>query len=97
MTSRRTYGGRGSAARVITSIGGIFALIEIVYILMLIFGANHANGFFNLVKSIAEPLALFFPGLFSFASANLTVIVNYGLAAAFWLVITGIIARILGR
>lgn len=97
MTSRRTYSGRGSAARVITSIGGVFALIEIVYILMLVLGANHANGFFTLIRSVAEPLALFFPGLFSFASANLTVIVNYGLAAAFWLVITGLLARILGR
>jgi hypothetical protein len=42
-------------------------------------------------------LALFFPGLFSFDSYNLSVIVNYGLAAVFWLVVTGIIARLIAR
>jgi len=32
--------GRYSAARVITGIGGLFALIEVVYILLVLFGAN---------------------------------------------------------
>lgn len=84
-------------ARVVTGIGGLFALIEVVYILMLIFGANQMNGFFNLIRQIAEPLALFFPGLFNFTNNDLSVIVNYGLAAVFWLVITGIVGRVLGR
>jgi hypothetical protein len=93
----RTSGGRYTAARVVTGIGGLFALIEVVYILMLIFGANQVNGFFNLIRQIAEPLALFFPGLFTFSSYDLSVILNYGLAAVFWLVVTGIVARLLGR
>lgn len=81
----------------ISGVGALFAIIEIIYILMIVLGANQANAFFQFVGSLAEPLALFFPGLFSFANYNLGVIVNYGLAAVFWLVVTGLIARLIAR
>jgi hypothetical protein len=93
MTTRRTYAGRYSAARVITGIGALFALIEVVFILLFLFGANPANAFYKFVKSIAVPLALFFPGLFNVHNADWQVILTYGLAAVFWLVVTGIVAR----
>jgi len=86
--------GRGTAARVVTVVGGVLALIEIGYLLLVTLGANQANGFFNFVKSMAEPLALFFPGLFTFVNKTWETIVNYGLAAVFWLVVAGIIARL---
>ncbi len=96
-TRRWTVGtGRGTAARVVSSVGGLFALIEVVYILMLLFNANTANPFFQFVRTLAEPLALFFPGLFNFANDNLDIIVNYGLAAVFWVVVAGVIARLVG-
>jgi hypothetical protein len=94
MTTYRHYG--HTAARVITGIGALFALIEVVYILLVLFGANAGNAFFRFVQSIAEPLALFFPGLFNLANDKLELILNYGLAAVFWLVVTGIIARLVG-
>lgn len=72
----------------------MFALIEVVYALMLIFGANQTNAFFVFIRSIADPLALFFPGLFNPGNYDLAVILNYGLAAVFWLVVTGIVARV---
>jgi len=93
-TTRRTDTGRYSAARVITGIGGLFALIEVVYILLVLFGANAGNAFYKFIQSIAVPLALFFPGLFTFQNQDWAVIVTYGLAAIFWLVLTGIVARI---
>jgi hypothetical protein len=83
-----------TAARVISGVGALFAVIEVVYILLILFGANTANAFFRFVQSLAEPLALFFPGLFNLANDKLEIIINYGLAAIFWLVVTGIIARI---
>jgi hypothetical protein len=86
-----------TAARVIAGVGALFAIIEVVYILLILFGANAGNAFFRFVQSIAEPLALFFPGLFHIANAKLEVIVNYGLAAVFWLVVTGILARLVDR
>jgi hypothetical protein len=94
MTTRRWAVGHGTAARVVTAIGAVFALIEVIYILLILFGANQANQFFQLIKSVAEPLALFFPGLFNLANNNLETILNYGLAAVFWLVVAGFIARL---
>lgn len=85
--------GRSTGARVIVGVGALFAVIEVVYILMNILGANHANSFFQFIRSLAEPLALFFPGLFHFANNNIETIVNYGLAAVFWVVVCGILAR----
>ncbi|GAA1338789.1 hypothetical protein GCM10009660_22320 [Catellatospora bangladeshensis] len=81
----------------ISGVGVVFALIEVLYILMILFGANQANAFFRFVQQLAEPLALFFPGLFQLDDANLGVIVNYGLAAVFWLVVTGVLARAVAR
>jgi hypothetical protein len=92
-----TRSGNHTAARVISGVGAVFAIIEVLYILMILFGANQANGLFRFIQSLAEPLALFFPGLFSFDNYNLAVIVNYGLAAVFWLVVTGFIARVVAR
>jgi hypothetical protein len=99
MTTRRwaASSGRGTAARVITGIGALFALIEVVYILMILFGANQANSFFVFIRSLAAPLALFFPGLFDLGNYNLSVIVNYGLAAVFWIVVAGFLARLISR
>ncbi len=100
MTTRRWYApsyGTNTAARVISGIGALFAVIEVVYILLILFEANPGNAFFRFMQSIAEPLALFFPGLFDIDNAKLEVVVNYGLAAVFWLVVTGILARLVDR
>jgi hypothetical protein len=79
---------------VITGVGALFAVIEVVYILMIVLGANQGNGFFTFIKKLAEPLALFFPGLFQISNTDLAVFVNYGLAAVFWLIVTGFVARL---
>jgi hypothetical protein len=97
MSRLRTTSGRGTASRVISGIGVVFALIEVVYILMLILDANTANAFFRFIAALAEPLALFFPGLFQTGNNNVDVLLNYGLAAVFWLVVTGILARLVYR
>lgn len=92
MTRTRIYGGQATAARVILGVGSLFALIEGVYILMLLFGADTANGFYQFIKSLAVPLALFFPGLFHVANPQVGILLDYGLAAIFWLVVARIIA-----
>jgi hypothetical protein len=97
MTRTGIYRGHATAARVITGIGAVFALVEVVYILMILLGANAGNAFVRFIRSIAEPLALFFPGLFPIDNAQLAVLVNYGLAAIFWLLVTGLIARLFAR
>ncbi|RMI30434.1 hypothetical protein EBN03_22350 [Nocardia stercoris] len=79
----------------VTTLGGIFAVIEVIYIVLQVAKANTANGGYRFIQRLADPLALFFPGLFNFSNHNLTIIVNYGAAALFWLIVTGFIARLL--
>lgn len=93
MATRRAYTGRYTAARIITGIGALFALIEVIFILLNLFGANAGNAFYKFIQSIAVPLALFFPGLFTVQNHAWDVILTYGLAAIFWIVVTGFIAR----
>jgi hypothetical protein len=78
-------------------VGAVFALIEVIYILLILFKANGANAFVQFIHDLAEPLALFWPGLFPIDNGSLNVIVNYGLAAVFWLVVAGLLARLVGR
>jgi hypothetical protein len=80
---------------VVFGVTALFALIEAIYILLIVLGANTANGFYTFIRSLAEPLALFFPGLFATGNFHLDVILNYGLAAVFWLVIGSILARVI--
>ncbi|WP_458690738.1 hypothetical protein, partial [Nocardia tengchongensis] len=77
------------AARIISGVGALFALIEGVYILMLVLNADQSNKFFVFIKGLAEPLALFFPGLFHTGSVDFDIILDYGLAAIFWLIVSG--------
>ena len=94
MTRTRTYRGHTTAARVVTGIGAVFAAIEIIQLLLIVLGANAGNAFVRFVGSIADPLALFFPGLFPIDNPQLNALVTYGLAAAFWLIVANLIARI---
>ena len=96
MSPWRTTTRRNTAVRVITAIGAIFAGLEVMYMIMVLAGANAGNAFFAFIKSLAVPLALFWPGLFPVNNPDLAVIMDYGLAAVFWLVITGLIARFAG-
>lgn len=95
--THRTRRRGGGLSALVSTAGSVLAAIEIVYILLLIFDADPANRFFTFIKSLAEPLALWFPGLFDTGSPDWNIIVDYGLAALFWLFVTGIVARLVGR
>ncbi|HVW40609.1 MAG TPA: hypothetical protein VHC18_04600 [Amycolatopsis sp.] len=94
MTRTGTYRRHTTAARVITGIGAVFAAIEIIQLLLVVLHANPGNAFVRFMASIADPLALFFPGLFPIGSPELAALATYGLAAAFWLVVANLVARI---
>lgn len=86
-----------TAARVVSGVGALFAVIEVIYILLILFEANAANAFFRFMESIAEPLALFFPGLFQLDNQKVEILLNYGLAAVFWVAVSGFLARLVDR
>ena len=90
-------GGRATAVTVVRVIGTIIAVILVAHILFALLGANPNNPLVVFVAQWADALAIFFRGLFATGSDALNVILNYGLAAVFWLVITGLIARVLYR
>lgn len=81
--------------RVVRLVGVICAALLAIHVVFAIAGANPANGITQFVRNAAENLALGFQTLFTPADPVLEVILNYGTAALFWLVITGIATRIL--
>lgn len=97
MTSYRTGSGRGLASRIILTIGAVIAIILIAQILFWLFSANPANALVTFVGQIANVLALWFVGLFATGNATLQVILDYGLAAVFWVIVAGLVARLLSR
>jgi hypothetical protein len=58
--------------------------------------ANPANSIVSEVHSWARWLASPFDGIFSFHSANTAIAVNWGIAAVVYLIVGGLIVRLLG-
>jgi len=75
-------------------IGLIFAAFLVLYVIFVIGDANAANGIVSFVKGWAESVSLGFKDLFH---PKLSVLVNYGIAAIFWLVVSGILAKVIRR
>ncbi|MEU5693560.1 hypothetical protein [Actinosynnema sp. NPDC020468] len=99
--SAKTDGARGRAVAVVAGILGwtglIFAVILAAHVLLTIGGANPENGITTFVAEWADRLALAFRDLFDPADAKLRVLVNYGLAALFWLVVRSLVVRLVRR
>lgn len=84
-------------ATLVRIVGGLAVLILVGHIVLTLGDANPANAITKLVASWADRLQIGFRGLFTPADARTGVVVNYGLAAAFWLVVTWIVVRLLQR
>lgn len=87
----------GLLAAVVRWIGLIFALILVVHIIFTIAEANQDNGIVTFVRGWADPLTLGFRDLFQPEDPNLQVLVNYGIAAIFWLIVSSVGAKIIRR
>ena len=97
-----------SAAQVRTQVVGLITgiilwagllttVVLVVHIILVVGGANPSNGITVFIKSWADTVALGFKNLFMPGNAKLRVLVNYGIAAIFWLVVTMIVAKLLRR
>jgi hypothetical protein len=80
---------------VVRWVGSAAAALLAIHVVLTVFGANPANGITRFFREWARPLALGFETLFTPADPQLAVLVNYGLAALFWLFITSLAIRIL--
>lgn len=87
----------GVAASLVRWAGLLFAVVLVVHVLLTVGHANPDNGITVFFADRADPLALAFRTLFTPADAELRVLVNYGLAALFWLVVSGVTARLIRR
>ena len=84
-------------ASVVRWVGLIFAALLVLHVIFVIGSANSANGIVSFVRGWADGLSLGFKDLFTPSDAKLRVLVNYGIAAIFWLIVSGILARIIRR
>jgi hypothetical protein len=82
--------------RVVQLVVSIVVLIIVAGILLVVLKANPANSIVSEVHSWARWLAGPFDGMFSFHSANTAIAVNWGIAAVVYLLVGGLIARLIG-
>jgi hypothetical protein len=102
--SQRRYGLAEVRARVVNILatvvrwaGLIVAIILVVRVLLTVGGANPSNGITSFITSWSDPLAWGFKDLFTPSDGKLRVLVNYGIAAIFWLVVSSVLARIIRK
>lgn len=84
-------------AGVVRWAGLIFALILVLYIIFTIGAANPSNSIVSWVRGWAEALSIGFKDLFEPSDEKLRVLVNYGIAAVFWLAVSSIAVKIIRR
>lgn len=88
----RLLGVLSSAARII---GTLAAGTLAAHVVLTLGNANPDNSITQFIANWAQPLSMGFHDLFQPDDPMLAVLLNYGSAAVFWLVITSIIMRIL--
>jgi hypothetical protein len=84
-------------ASLLRVIGLIIVAILVIYILLVVAGANPVNGFAVFVKNAADTFSLGLSNLFLLKDPKFAVGVNYGIAAVAWLVITSIVVGLVRR
>ncbi|MEU4445076.1 hypothetical protein AB0K14_02270 [Actinosynnema sp. NPDC050801] len=77
--------------------GLLAAVVLVAHVLLTVGGANPANSITTTVATWADRLALGFRDLFTPEDAKLRVLVDYGLAALFWLVARSLVLRLVRR
>jgi hypothetical protein len=87
----------GVVAGAVRWTGLAFALVLVVHVLLTVGRANPDNGITQFFDAVADPLALAFRNLFTPDSHELRVLVNFGLAALFWLVVSSVLSRLIRR
>jgi hypothetical protein len=93
----RVFGqGADLLVRAVQLVVSIVVLIIVAGILLVVLKANPANSIVSEVHSWAHWLAGPFDGMFSFHSANTAIAVNWGIAAVVYLLVGGLIARLIG-
>jgi hypothetical protein len=85
----------GTLARLVRLAAGIVAAIIVAGILLVVLNANPSNGVVSAIHDAARALVAPFDGMFTLDSADATLAVNWGIAAVVYLIVGGLIARLI--
>lgn len=84
-------------AGIVRWVGVLFAVVLVLHVILVIGEANPQNGITQFVASFADTVSIGFKDLFTPDDVKLQILLNYGIAAIFWLVVTAIVGRLLRR
>ena len=84
-------------ARIVRVLVGVVVALIVAAILLRVFGANPHNTIVSDIHDAGRALVGPFDGLFSIKQAKLAMAVNWGLAAIVYLIVGGLIARMIAR
>lgn len=82
-------------ASVVRIVAYVIAVVLVAYVLLTIVGVNPLNAVAQVVGGVANATVLAFRDLFLIADPTFAVVVNYGLAAVFWVLVAEFGSRII--
>lgn len=88
-------GGKRAAGDIVFVAAIVIAVILVAHIVFFIVGANPANDIVRTDADWAGWFATWFENLFTPHSANLNVLLNFGLATLVYLAVGGVLRRVL--
>ncbi|MDT7581500.1 MAG: hypothetical protein QOK35_2764 [Pseudonocardiales bacterium] len=86
-----------SVARVVRTIGYAIVAVLVLHIVLTLLQANPANVVAALIARLAATFDLGLSNLFLVGDPMLSVLLNYGVAALAWLLITALVVRLASR
>ncbi len=87
----------GLLAGTVRWLGLLFASVLVLHVIFVVGEANVENGIVSWAADWSGGLALGFHDLFQPSDPKLSVLVNYGIAAVFWLVVSSVAAKLVRR
>jgi hypothetical protein len=88
---------RVALARLITAAAAVVAGIIALAIILHVLGAKTSNSVVNAIHQAGSWLSSWSHGLFAIHSGDVSMLVNWGIAAVVYLVAAGFIARMIAR
>jgi hypothetical protein len=90
-------GARVAVARVVTAVASIAAAIIVAAIVLHLLSANPSNGIVDAIHQAGNWLTTPFHNLFSPKNGDVKMALNWGIAAAVYLIVARLIARLIVR
>jgi hypothetical protein len=89
----------GLLADVVRWVGLAATIVLVIHVLLVAGEANPANWITRVVGDLADVFSLGFKDLFNKPADDpkLRVLINYGIAALFWLIVSGFLSRLIRR